>query len=262
MNDDSAARKRVPLTTGCLDYFPDALKAVARLSLIGNDKHNPGEPLHWSREKSADHADCITRHMTDRGTVDDDGELHEVKVAWRALAQCQIAEEERLAKTGYEIKSPAALAHITAVANTGTHDAKATFSWSAPKYSVYSVKLWYVATPYSDFAGGHLMAFELACKNTATLMLAGVPVFSPIAHSHPLSVHGGLPLVGHNFWVKIDAPLLAACDGLIVVQMAGWEKSRGVAHEIAEFTRRDQPIVYWDPAGPIPGELAPNPPAG
>lgn len=93
--EDSQERKDTPLCTGVLDYFPDALAAVARLSKIGNDKHNPGQPLHWSREKSDDHADCILRHMLDRGTVDTDGELHDVKVAWRALAQCQLAIEKQ-----------------------------------------------------------------------------------------------------------------------------------------------------------------------
>ena len=93
--DDSAQRKATPLCTGVLDYFPDALAAVARVSQKGNDKHNPGEPLHWSREKSADHADCILRHMADRGKLDTDGELHDAKVAWRALAQLQLAEEKR-----------------------------------------------------------------------------------------------------------------------------------------------------------------------
>ncbi len=87
------ARKAIPLATGLLDYFPDALVAVAHLSRVGNDKHNPGEPLHWSREKSSDHADCILRHMLERGTIDTDGILHDVKVAWRALAQAQLAIE-------------------------------------------------------------------------------------------------------------------------------------------------------------------------
>lgn len=93
LTTNSAARKSVPLCTGLLDYFPDALAEVARLSKIGNDKHNPGQPLHWSRGKSDDHADCIMRHMLDRGTVDADGVLHDAKVAWRALAQLQLALE-------------------------------------------------------------------------------------------------------------------------------------------------------------------------
>lgn len=87
---DSAARKQTPLVTGCLDYFPDALAAVARLSFKANEKHNPGEPLHWSKDKSADHADCLGRHLLDRGKWDEEmEESHTVHVAWRALALLQ-----------------------------------------------------------------------------------------------------------------------------------------------------------------------------
>jgi len=86
---DAAARKALPLATGCLDYFPDALVAVAELSRIGNDQHNPGEPLHWARGKSGDEADALVRHLLQRGTVDTDGVRHSAKVAWRALAMLQ-----------------------------------------------------------------------------------------------------------------------------------------------------------------------------
>jgi hypothetical protein len=92
---DSADRKSIPLARGCLDYFPSALSEVARLSKHGNDKHNPGEEMHHARDKSGDHADCIARHQLERGTLDDDGFLHEVKVAWRALAQLQESLERR-----------------------------------------------------------------------------------------------------------------------------------------------------------------------
>ncbi len=91
----SADRKDVPLATGVLDYFPAALAQVAKLSKQGNEKHNPGEELHHARGKSMDHADCILRHLAERGSVDTDGFLHEVKVAWRALALLQEAMEER-----------------------------------------------------------------------------------------------------------------------------------------------------------------------
>lgn len=91
---DSKARKGIPIVTGLVDYFPDALAAVAELSRIGNDKHNPGQPLHWSRDKSNDHADCIGRHLVDRGKVDpEDNVRHATKLAWRALALLQLELE-------------------------------------------------------------------------------------------------------------------------------------------------------------------------
>jgi len=87
---DSAARKNIPIVRGCFDYFPAALAAVASLSKSSNDKHNPGEEMHHARGKSMDHADCIVRHLMDRGTVDpEDNVRHSVKMAWRALALLQ-----------------------------------------------------------------------------------------------------------------------------------------------------------------------------
>lgn len=87
--EDSAARKEMPLATGLLDYFPAALAEVARVSKKGNDKHNPGQPLHHSRGKSMDHPDCIMRHLADRGLFDDQGMRHSANLAWRALALLQ-----------------------------------------------------------------------------------------------------------------------------------------------------------------------------
>jgi hypothetical protein len=98
LTTDSAARKNMPIATGVIDYFPDALAAVAEVSKVGNDKHNPGEPLHWAREKSTDHADCIARHLIDRGHIDDDGGRHSAKLAWRALALLQVEIEADRAK--------------------------------------------------------------------------------------------------------------------------------------------------------------------
>jgi hypothetical protein len=86
----SDARKAVPLVTGVLDYFPAALAEVAKVSKAGNDKHNPGQPMHHARGKSTDHADSLLRHLVDRGGIDPDtGVRHSAEVAWRALALLQ-----------------------------------------------------------------------------------------------------------------------------------------------------------------------------
>ena len=82
-------RKGMPLASGVLDYFPDALLVVAEVSRVGNEQHHPGEPLHWDKSKSTDEADALMRHLIDRGTVDTDGLRHTAKVAWRALALLQ-----------------------------------------------------------------------------------------------------------------------------------------------------------------------------
>jgi len=93
---DSALRKEMPIARGFLDYFPDACAYVSRISYLGNEKHNPGEELHWARGKSMDQDDCIARHTIERGTFDpDDGALHDGKRAWRSMAALQLELERR-----------------------------------------------------------------------------------------------------------------------------------------------------------------------
>ena len=101
LTKDNQARKDTPIFSGVLCYFPLALAAVARLSKAGNDKHNPGEPLRWAREKSTDHGDCIVRHQIEFDAIDaDTGEFHATAVAWRALAQLELLEEQRTRNNG------------------------------------------------------------------------------------------------------------------------------------------------------------------
>lgn len=88
LEDTSEKRKQYPIAMGLLDYFPDACAAVAEVSFHGNQKHNPGEPMHHARGKSMDHADCIGRHLIERGGFD--GPIrHSAALAWRALALLQ-----------------------------------------------------------------------------------------------------------------------------------------------------------------------------
>lgn len=95
---DPKARKGIPIVTGVMDYFPLALAEVAKVSVAGNEQHNPGQPLHWAKEKSTDHADCIGRHLVQRGTIDTDGGRHSAKMAWRALALLETELEAEQAK--------------------------------------------------------------------------------------------------------------------------------------------------------------------
>lgn len=85
---DPDARKGLPIATGVLDYFPDALAEVARCSVAGR-KHTGAGPMRWDRSKSGDESDALVRHFLERGTLDTDGCRHSAKVAWRALALLQ-----------------------------------------------------------------------------------------------------------------------------------------------------------------------------
>lgn len=104
--DDPKSRKQYPVASGVVDYFPDALVEISRVSWNGNEQHNPGQSLRWDRSKSSDESDTIMRHFMQRGTIDTDGMRHSAKLAWRALAllQKEIEEEQRVIRT--EIEAP------------------------------------------------------------------------------------------------------------------------------------------------------------
>lgn len=88
-------RGDILLATCLLDYFPNACAAVARHSAKSNEKHNPGQPPHWARDKSTDHRNKIARHLVDAGGFDKDGNRHSVAIAWRGLA---LLEDELIAE--------------------------------------------------------------------------------------------------------------------------------------------------------------------
>lgn len=101
---DAAERKQYPIATGVLDYFPAALLQVALVSYLGNQQHNPGQPLHHARGKSTDQVDAAIRHFMERNISDDNNKTFQLakdekgqyvmaQVIWRMLAEFQIALE-------------------------------------------------------------------------------------------------------------------------------------------------------------------------
>ena len=94
--NDPKERKALPAWTGVMMYFPDVWPEVAKVSVLGNQQHNPGEPLHWARGKSMDQMDAAFRHMLDHGTGtarDTDGVYHLAKAVWRLCAELQLRIE-------------------------------------------------------------------------------------------------------------------------------------------------------------------------
>ena len=95
---DYKARKAIPLYSFLTGYFPDAIVEVVKVAVAGTEQHNPGEPLHWAREKSTDQLNTAMRHLFDHGAgarYDQDGTMHLAKAAWRILAEIQLLCEKR-----------------------------------------------------------------------------------------------------------------------------------------------------------------------
>ena len=89
---NSEERKQRPMFEALFKYFPDALMEISHHSWKANEKHNPGEPVYWNRDKSTDEKDALLRHMIDLAKgeeYDEDGFRTATAVAWRSLAMLQ-----------------------------------------------------------------------------------------------------------------------------------------------------------------------------
>lgn len=107
--------------------------------------------------------------------------------------------------------------------------------------------LCYLGTPYTKYPDGIEAAFKEASRIAAKLLLAGVKVYSPIAHTHPIALYGKLDQLDLNIWLPFDEAMMHACGALIVAEMTGWEESKGLAHEIEFFERHGKPVFHLNP---------------
>lgn len=103
---------------------------------------------------------------------------------------------------------------------------------------------WYLATPYSRYPAGLEIAFRHACTAAGELLKHGVHVYSPIAHTHPIAVNGGLDPFSHDIFIPLDEHFMRAARGLLVLRMPGWDQSKGIDIEIEHFRRAQKPIHH------------------
>lgn len=104
--------------------------------------------------------------------------------------------------------------------------------------------IWYLASPYTKCPLGQEAAFSEAAKAAAKLMAAGLVVYSPIAHSHPVATHGNLDALDGAFWLHQNKPMMERMGGIIVLKLPGWRESEGVKFEI-DFFRRERKRFMW-----------------
>jgi hypothetical protein len=112
---------------------------------------------------------------------------------------------------------------------------------------IRALPLVYLGSPYSKYPAGIEQAFKDVSALAGRLLSEGVKAYSPIAHTHPIAVHGNLDPYDHNIWLPFDAAIMEKSDGMIVAMMEGWDSSYGIKHEIEIFMKTGKPIFYLDP---------------
>ena len=101
----------------------------------------------------------------------------------------------------------------------------------------------YICSPYSHpDPAVREERFNAVCKYAAKLMVKGHNVFSPISHSHPISLHMDNSL-DHDFWLKQDLSFLERwADEVWILMLPGWLESKGIALEMETAERYFIPV--------------------
>lgn len=104
----------------------------------------------------------------------------------------------------------------------------------------------YLASPYSHpHTAIREQRFWEACRTAAALMRMGYVVYAPIVHGHPLTEHG---VPGDwRTWERSCREHLVRCDEVVVLTLAGWRESAGVATEVGMAGKLGIPIRYLAP---------------
>ncbi len=98
----------------------------------------------------------------------------------------------------------------------------------------------YLASPYAHSSAkvreARLEAARFVCGR---MVDQGRIVMSPLVYLGELAHKGVHPPQG---WYAFDLQLLARCDELVVLQLPGWEDSKGVLVEIAGAQTKGMPV--------------------
>jgi hypothetical protein len=102
---------------------------------------------------------------------------------------------------------------------------------------------------------------KIADNASAFLMEQGYIVFSPLSHSHPISLSEYGKNVSshldHGFWLTQDFAWLQFCEGYFILKIEGWDKSTGVSVERALCDAIDDKeipflgYIHYDPDADI-----------
>jgi nucleoside 2-deoxyribosyltransferase len=108
------------------------------------------------------------------------------------------------------------------------------------------LKLYYLASPYThDDPKIRKQRAEEATVAAVTLLKHDIFVFAPIPYNEPWEKYN---VPGHwDFWADFDKAFVSRMDGIIVLQIDGWDKSRGVKFEIEYAQEHDIPVFYLTP---------------
>jgi hypothetical protein len=89
----------------------------------------------------------------------------------------------------------------------------------------------YLASPYTDRSNIVMEnRYRMALEAAAELTKAGLCIYSPIVHFHPMACIYDMPR-DFTFWETLSRMMIDCAEGFWVLKLSGWESSIGIAKE-------------------------------
>ena len=112
----------------------------------------------------------------------------------------------------------------------------------------YIESCFYLCTPYSHCRMDVMVArYEVAHEILAYLHDIGEMCFSPIVHSHKISMNHGGQKASYNHWRKFDEHMMLSCGELLFASVPGYEESYGMSEELSFAEKHGINVHKVDP---------------
>jgi hypothetical protein len=88
--------------------------------------------------------------------------------------------------------------------------------------------------------------YEWAKLAVVLFTMRGVPVYSPIVHSHPVAVSYNLP-GNSSYWFAQNQAFMERSGSATIFTVPGWENSQGIKEEVSEFSLLGKALSFLSP---------------
>lgn len=114
-------------------------------------------------------------------------------------------------------------------------------------------ELVYLASPYThDDLGVRHARERKATLAAGKLVEMGFSVVAPITQSHRIAeLTPGIGALAHDTWMEVDIAILKRVDRLIVLEIEGWDVSKGVQEEVSCAQEHGIPVSFMNERGEL-----------
>lgn len=106
----------------------------------------------------------------------------------------------------------------------------------------------FISSPFSSpFPATQQERYERVMEFTSIMLSSGYQVFSPIVYCVPMAARFKLP-GDADYWAKFNIEFLRNCEAMFLLQLPGWDQSKGIQLELRIAKMLFIPVIHFNEA--------------